>query len=57
MGGQNRDFDTPLQPFAWFRWGTGTQKGLNFGVILGAKFTTILLFGRPGGQKEHTNGE
>ncbi len=24
--------------------------GLHFGVILGAKFATILLFGRPGGQ-------
>ena len=28
--------------------------GLHFGVILGAKFATILLFGRPGGQNRLT---
>ena len=28
--------------------------GLHFGVILGAKFATILLFGRPGGQNRVT---
>ena len=28
--------------------------GLNFGVIVGAKFATILLFGRPGGQNRLT---
>ena len=50
LGGQNQDFDTPLQPFAWFRWGTGTQKGLHFGSILGAQVATILLFGQPGVQ-------
>ena len=28
--------------------------GLHFGIILGAKFATILLFGRPGGQNRVT---
>ncbi len=28
--------------------------GLHFGVILGAQFATILLLGRPGGQKRVT---
>ncbi len=41
-GVQNQDFDTPLQPFAWFRWGIGTPKGLHFGSILGAKSSTML---------------
>ena len=36
----------PLSPWLHF--------GLHFGVILGAKFATILLFGRPGGRNSST---
>ncbi len=36
-------------PFLYNFW---LNFGHQFGVILGAKFATILLFGRPGGQNE-----
>ena len=39
----------PLSPWLHF--------GLHFGVILGAKFATILLFGRPGVQIGRKKGE
>ena len=40
-------------PLSLLRWvAKMTTFGLHFGVILGAKFATIPLLGRRGGQKE-----
>ena len=41
--------DRPLLPWLHF--------GLHFGVVLGAKFATILLFGGPGVQIGRKTGE
>ena len=48
-------FDTPAAAparFSLLRWvARMTTFGLHFGVVLGTKFATIPLFGRPGAQK------